>query len=216
VTTRHGGGGRTALVLASASPRRRELLAALGVDFSVEPADIDERARPGEPADVYVQRLAAAKAAAVAARHAADAVPPCVLAADTVVAVDGVLLGKPLDAADADRMLSLLSGRSHDVFTAVAVRRGTRVAGALSHSRVTFRAIGAAERAAYIASGEPLDKAGAYGIQGQGGIFAEHVAGSRSGVVGLPVGQVRALLSAFGIEIRRPSAGTPAVPPQGP
>lgn len=190
------------LILASASPRRRDLLRDLGVDFTIEAAAIDERPLAAEPPRDYVQRLADAKARTVADRHAQAARPPCVLAADTIVAVDDTLLGKPLDGDDALRMLALLSARTHDVLTAVVVRQGTRVARALSHTRVTFRALGDAERQAYVDSGEPMDKAGAYGIQGLGGVFAARVQGSFTGVVGLPVAETRVLLREFGIDVR--------------
>jgi septum formation protein len=187
------------LVLASASPRRRELLLQIGVPFTVLVADVDERVLAGEPADAYVLRLAVAKANAVVAR--ADAAP--VLGADTTVVVDGRILGKPVSADDAFAMLCALSGREHEVLTAVALCAGGRVATALSRTRVRFRARDDALIARYVASGEPMDKAGAYGIQGFGAVLVERIEGSYSGVVGLPLAETAGLLLAAGIGIWR-------------
>jgi septum formation protein len=185
--------------LASASPRRRALLAQIGVPFDVAPADIDESRRGTEAAADYVLRLAAAKADAVWLRVAAGDRPAPVLAADTIVVVDGEPLGKPADALDADRMLARLSGRGHEVLTAVAIRHEDIVRTALARSEVRFRATTGAERAAYCRSGEPLDKAGAYGIQGLGAVFIESLAGSYSAVMGLPLFETAALLRQFGL-----------------
>jgi len=187
------------LVLASASPRRRELLTQIGVSFTVMAADVDERVLPGEAPDAYVQRLAVAKACALAARG----VSAPVLGADTTVVVDGRLLGKPASADDAFAMLCALSGREHEVLTAVALNAGGRVTAALSRTRVRFRARDDALIARYVASGEPMDKAGAYGIQGFGAVLVERIDGSYSGVVGLPLAETAALLLAAGVGIWR-------------
>ncbi len=185
------------LCLASASPRRSELLRQIGVPFEVRPADIKEEQLRGELPDAYVMRLAAAKAEAVWA-----AVPEVerrpVLAADTAVVLDGHVLGKPLDAAEAAGMLERLSGRSHRVLTAVALRVAAGVETRLSRSEVRFRATTAAERVQYCATGEPLDKAGGYGIQGRAAVFVEELRGSYSGVVGLPLFETAERLTRHG------------------
>jgi septum formation protein len=183
------------LVLASASPRRVALLTQVGLVFLVRAPDIDESRLPGESAAEMVQRLALAKARRVAQ---GETLP--VLAADTAVAIDGVLLGKPAGPAEGLAMLTRLSGRTHDVLTAVALVHAARSEVRLSHSRVSFRTITRAEAEAYWASGEPFDKAGSYGIQGIGGIFAERIEGSYSGIVGLPLAETEALLQAFGVD----------------
>lgn len=185
------------LHLASASPRRRELLQQIGVPYRLISAPIDESVLPGEPAAAYVERLARAKAAAgLAALGDVDA---CVLGADTAVVLDGRILGKPADRADGLAMLAALSGRSHEVLTAVAVCDGARCEARVVSSRVHFRTLSAAEREAYWASGEPQDKAGGYAIQGLAAIFVEHLAGSYSAVVGLPLAETAELLGGFGI-----------------
>ena len=178
-------------MLASGSPRRRELLVQLGIDVEVRPADVDETPRPGESPGDLVRRLAVAKARAVATIEP-DAV---VLGADTVVDVDGVIFGKPGDGADARRMLSALSGRTHQVHTAVAVTRpdGT-IASEATTTNVTFVELTPAMIDWYVATGEPADKAGGYGLQGIGGVFVERVDGSVSGVLGLPMSAVLRLL----------------------
>ena len=186
------------LILASASPRRTGLLSEAGYVFEVEPADVDESELAGEPPAAYVVRVAAMKARAVAARHP-DAM---ILAADTTVVLDGAMLAKPTDDADATRMLGLLSGRTHDVLTGVVLVRTGRESSALVGTRVRFRPLTAAEIEWYVASGEPHDKAGAYGVQGLAARFVESVDGSYSNVVGLPVGAVRALLEAEGLAPR--------------
>lgn len=186
------------LVLASASPRRRQLLASLGLKCKVAPTDIDETPRPGEdPAD-YARRLAAEKAAAGAARQPSGRL---LLAADTVVALGREILGKPADEHDAARMLRRLSGRTHQVHTAVAARRGDTAAMRLATTEVTFRSLRDTEIEAYVSSGEPLDKAGAYGIQGVAAIFVTRLSGSYSGVVGLPLCETAELLREFGVEV---------------
>ncbi len=183
------------LVLASASPRRAELLTQLGLVFTVRALDIDETRQRDESVEAMVRRLALTKAD-VAARG--ETLP--VLGADTAVVIDDELLGKPADRVEGLRMLSLLSGRTHEVLTAVAVVRDGRNAMRLSRSRVTFREIMRAEAEAYWETGEPRDKAGGYGIQGIGGIFAERIEGSYSGIVGLPLAETEALLQAFGVD----------------
>jgi septum formation protein len=179
------------LILASGSPRRRELLTRARIDFEVVQSGLDEVREPHESAREYALRMARDKALAVSKRH----VERFVLAADTVVECDGVILEKPVDASDATRMLNALSGRTHTVVTAFAIAsNGKVVANEAVASRVTFRALTADEIASYIATGEPFDKAGAYGIQGIGGGFITHVEGSRDNVMGLPTDEVIAAL----------------------
>jgi len=183
------------LVLASGSARRHELLSRLGVAFTVRVPDIDETPRPREAATTYVERLARAKA--VAARRHPDEV---VLAADTTVDVDGTILGKPIDEKAARIMLTGLSGQTHAVHTGVALAVVGEVMSQVITTEVTFRVLALEEIEAYVRSGEPLDKAGGYGIQGQAGLFVSSVAGSVSNVVGLPLAQTAALLSRAGFE----------------
>lgn len=186
------------LVLASASPRRRELLAQIGVHFEVVVHDVDETLLPDEaPAD-YVSRLARAKAAAVAALESVGTARP-VLGADTIVVVDGQVLGKPRDAADARRMLTLLSGTEHQVMSAVCVMQGVHQALRLSVTAVQFRALSAQEIENYWQSGEPLGKAGAYAVQGLGALFIKNLQGSYSGVMGLPLYETAQLLDQFSV-----------------
>jgi len=184
----------TPLVLASQSPRRRSLLAGLGFALEVRPAHADESAHPGEAPRAYVLRVAREKARAVTGE--------VVLAADTTVVQGDAILGKPADAADAARMLRALSGARHEVLTAVVVRRNGPGAPlereALVATEVRFRALGEAEIAWYVRTGEPLDKAGAYALQDAGGALVEGVSGSVSGVVGLPLSETLALLRAVG------------------
>ncbi|AEI66078.1 Maf-like protein [Corallococcus macrosporus] len=184
------------LVLASASPRRRELLSQLDLRFTVSAADIDETPHAGEPARDYVGRLAREKARVVAARHPGA----WVLAADTTVALGAELMGKPRDAEEAQAMLTRLSGRTHDVYTGVALA-GRHEEALVVHTRVTFRALSAAELAWYANTGEPLDKAGAYAIQGRGGVLVAGVEGSPSNVVGLPLAETVALLERAGVPV---------------
>jgi len=181
------------LVLASGSPRRRALLSMLGIDHVVVPTDTDEEPRPGEPPEAYVRRLAEAKARAAAARP-----DDLVLGADTTVALDDAMLGKPHDAHEAERMLAQLSGRRHRVASAVALLRDGRVEVALDVTHVTFRVLEAEQIANYVATGEPLDKAGAYGIQGYGAALVERIEGDFFGVMGLPLRLVLDLLERFG------------------
>jgi septum formation protein len=182
------------LILASASPRRATLLREAGYTFAVEPADVDESESEGEAAPEYVIRVAALKGRTVAARFPDD----IVLAADTTVVVDDVMLAKPADDADAGRMLRLLSGRAHEVLTGVVVIRAGVESSAVVATRVRFRPITPAEMMGYVASGEPHDKAGAYGVQGLAARFVESVEGSYTNVVGLPLSEVRSLLGAAG------------------
>jgi len=184
-----------ALCLASVSPRRRELLTQIGVRYLVEAAGIDETVRPGEPAAAYVTRMARDKALAV--RERGMALP--VLAADTTVVVDGLICGKPGGEADCVAMLQRLSGRTHQVLTAVALAGTHGVAELLSASAVRFRTLSAAECVAYWRGGEPRDKAGGYAIQGHGAVFIEHLSGSYSGVMGLPLFETAQLLQAAGL-----------------
>jgi septum formation protein len=190
------------ICLASASPRRRALLEQIGIAHRVAPSDIDESALEGESAESYVQRLAGAKASAVARDPARSGALP-VLGADTTVIVDGVVLGKPRDAADAARMLAALSGRAHRVLSAIAlVRPGSpSMLRRLSVSQVLFRELTRAEIDAYWASGEPRDKAGAYAIQGLGARFVRRIEGSFSGVMGLPLFETAELLTEAGIAV---------------
>lgn len=185
--------------LASGSPRRRELLAQLGVRCEVLRVAVDEEPRPGETAADLVCRLAAAKAVAGIAARPAPGAP--VVAADTSVALGTELFAKPADEADAARILARLSGRTHEVYTAVALADGDRERVALSRSEVTFRTLTAAEIAAYWRTGEPADKAGAYGIQGRGAQFIAELKGSYSGVMGLPLFETARLLALFGCEL---------------
>jgi septum formation protein len=189
-------------ILASASPRRRELLTACAIPFQIIPAPIDEHPLPGEPAEAYVRRLAQAKAETVSQQHP-DAL---VLGADTIVTVDGLLLGKPPTLDAARQTLSHLSGREHEVLTGIAVVSG-RMAGSsggrgaheVVASRVLMRHLTAATIEWYIATGEPLDKAGAYAVQGLGAALVERVEGSYTNVVGLPLTETLALLRRFGL-----------------
>lgn len=184
------------LVLASASPRRRELLTQIGVRFHVHAVEAEEIPRPDETPPQYVQRVAAEKSALAQAAFGLE-VP--VLGADTEVVLDGKVFGKPADCAAAHAMLARLSGREHEVFSAVSLRRGNAHWQAISRSVVRFRSISAAEITAYWASGEPQGKAGAYAIQGLGAVFVEHLSGSFSGVMGLPLFETAAVLREAGL-----------------
>ncbi len=187
------------LVLASASPRRRQLLARAGLHFDVMPADVDEKPREGEPPRALVERLAAEKALAVRARLP-ERPRRLVLGSDTVVVLDEDVLGKPRDADHAVELLRRLVGRTHTVWTGVAVVATGEEAPHVTAvaSRVTLRDADDAELRRYVASGEPLDKAGAYALQGEGRRFVSHVEGSESNVIGLPVEEALALLTAAG------------------
>lgn len=188
------------LILASASPRRADLLRAAGIPFDVRAADIDERVQPGEPATTYVERVSRAKAQAVLDASAGRVV----LAADTIVVVDGAIFGKPVNDDDSARMLSALSGRAHEVLTSVCLAcpepgGGHREAQGLCRTRVEFAPLSAAQIAWYVASGEPAGKAGAYAIQGLASRFVVRIEGSYSNVVGLPVALVVEMCSEAGI-----------------
>jgi septum formation protein len=186
----------TPLVLASASPRRRDLLSQLGLRFTVAAADLDETPLPNEAADAYVLRLAQEKARAVAARF-----PQCwVLAADTTVALGAELLGKPQDAAEALQMLTRLSGKTHDVYTGVALA-GRADAATVVRTGVTFRTPTSGELDWYVSTGEPLDKAGAYGMQGRGGFLVSALEGSPTNVIGLPLVETLELLTRAGVPL---------------
>jgi septum formation protein len=184
------------ICLASISPRRRELLAQIGVSHMVAGADIDETAVPGEPPRAYVARLAREKALAI--RRTGQQLP--VLAADTTVVVDGQIFGKPRDRAHAIDMLGRLGGRTHEVLTAVALAHSQGVSERLSANTVRFRKISPQECAAYWETGEPRDKAGGYAIQGLGAVFVEALNGSYSAVMGLPLFETGELLQAAGIQ----------------
>ena len=190
--------GYDAIVLASTSLRRSQLLHQIGVRHRIVGADIDETPQPGERPTDYVQRLAAAKARAVAARLEDRAEEP-VLAADTTVVLDGRIFGKPADEMECLAMLAVLAGRTHAVLTAIALWHQGRLSQALDTSYVTFRAIGAQEGRRYWASGEPAGKAGGYAIQGFGAVFVARIEGSFSAVMGLPLFQTATLLDAAGV-----------------
>lgn len=181
--------GQTRLVLASASPRRSEFLQKLGLSFEVDAADIDERVHKGEKALEYVMRVARAKAAKVAARQNGA----LVLAADTSVVVDDFVVGKPATEDQAREMLSRLSGREHVVMSGVAID-GTERAAITVKTKVRFRKLSSEEIQWYVATGEPMDKAGAYGVQGLGGAFVLTIEGSFSNVIGLPMAETVGLL----------------------
>lgn len=182
------------LCLASASPRRTELLRQLGVPHEVRPASIDESVRAGEPAEAYVRRMAVTKAGSVRSH-----LP--VLGADTSVIVDEDVLGKPGDLEAARAMLARLSGREHVVLSAVALANAGAVALRLSRTTVRFRVLARAEIDAYWGTGEPCDKAGSYAIQGFGSVFVESLSGSHSGVVGLPLFETAQLLAEAGVPV---------------
>ena len=181
-------------VLASGSPRRREILYLLGLEHEVRPPDVDERLRPGEEPGVQARRLAVEKASSTAADG-----DDLILAADTLVVLGEEILGKPVDEADAVRMLMKLQGRRHEVHTGLALRFGDRIESDVAVTRVWFRSLDAAECEEYVASGEPLDKAGAYGIQGLGAVLVQRIEGEYFNVMGLPVQLLLSLLARFGL-----------------
>ena len=197
-----------AVCLASMSPRRRELLAQIGVPHRVSAPHIDEAVRPGEAAADYVVRMARSKALTVAG--ASPGLP--VLAADTIVVIDERILGKPAGAGEGLAMLELLSGRAHAVLTAVALASAAGLAFRLSASEVRFRRLSRAECLSYWESGEPHDKAGAYAVQGRGAVFIEYLAGSYSGVMGLPLYETAQLLRAAGVPYWLDAARAGAAP----
>jgi nucleoside triphosphate pyrophosphatase len=183
------------LILASSSPRRRELLKQAGILYTIEPAEADESALPGEKPREHVKRLALLKARTVAARHKNG----LVLGADTVVVVDGEILGKPASKAEAKRMLTLISGRAHEVLTGIAVvdARTGRPASAVEKTKVFVKPLSRDEIGEYIATGEPMDKAGAYGIQGRFSVYVRGVRGCFFNVVGLPLPRLFELIKEF-------------------
>lgn len=183
------------VILASQSPRRRELLTLVGIRHVVSPADIDESVMPDEAPVPHCERLARAKAHVLAERHP-DAV---IIAADTIVVLDGDILGKPRDAADARVIIARLSGRTHTVYTAMAVALGERTESAVEEVAVTFRDLSAEDIAEYVATGEPMDKAGAYGIQGYGATIVERIDGDYFSVMGLGLRRLVALLERVGL-----------------
>lgn len=202
------------LILGSQSPRRRELLERMGLDFRVLTAEIDETKYETEDPEASVRRICEAKARAVAARlrrepaQASGPDAPLVLSSDTIVVLDGRILGKPHDEAEAKAMLRALSGREHAVYTAFTLYRpgaGTEPETHCEKTWVKFRPLSEAEIAAYVATGEPMDKAGAYGIQGRGMMLAEGIRGDYFTVVGLPVCALTQALKRYGIDPLRPS-----------
>jgi septum formation protein len=190
------------LILASASPRRAELLRAAGFDFEAVVANVDEQLRPGESPSTYVRRLAAEKSAAVQARVRRDAL---ILGADTTVVVDGDILGKPRDDEESAATLLRLSGRRHEVLTGISLRQGAYELGRVETTAVWFAALTKEEIARYVASGEGRDKAGAYAIQGLASRFVPRIEGSYSNVVGLPVAAVSELVRS--VLASRPETG---------
>lgn len=190
------------IYLASNSPRRWELLQNLGLDLLRLSSEIDESPKANEKADEYCLRIAKQKnQAAQAVRIAENLAEHPILTADTTVSIDGKILGKPKDEQDAFAMLKMLSGRTHQVFTAVCISYQGKEVECLHTSEVSFRRLTDAEIYAYIATGEPMDKAGAYGIQQFGGVFVERLSGSFTGVMGLPVFETAELLKQFDLQI---------------
>jgi septum formation protein len=187
---------RPRVILASASPRRRELLRLVGIDHEVRPADIDESYLPGEHPDAHAERLARGKAETIASSAGPDAVT---IGSDTIVVVDGDVLGKPRDREHAKQMLRRLSGRSHVVMTGVAVSWGGKTLSGVEEVGVTFRPLSDAEIDGYIDTGEPMDKAGAYGIQGFGATIVERVDGDYFAVMGLALNRLARLLRDAGL-----------------
>jgi septum formation protein len=183
------------IILASQSPRRRELLTLVGIPHEVVPANIDETVLPDETPASHAERLARSKAERVAAREPAAVI----IGSDTIVVLDGDILGKPVDAVEAARTLERLSGRTHTVLTAVAVAHGGRTVSGVESVEVTFRHLNARQIESYIATGEPMDKAGAYGIQGYGAVIVERVHGDYFAVMGLALGRLVGLLEQVGV-----------------
>ena len=192
-----GSSSNLLIYLASASPRRSALLEQIGVPHRVRPVDVDETARNGEPPDEYVRRLAVLKAETLWQKLAAQERQP-VLGADTAVVLDDQFLGKPRDEQDCLRILNLLSARTHRVFTAVALQASDGCQSRVNVSEVTFRKLADEEIRRYWRSGEPADKAGGYAVQGRAALFIERIAGSYSGIMGLPLFETGELLAAIG------------------
>ena len=191
------------IILASQSPRRRELLKRMGVDFRVIAPDIDEHMDRALPPEELVRRISAEKARAVREQAGDD---PIIIAADTVVALDGAVLGKPADELEAFKMLSTLSGVRHQVYTGLTVLRGETVYTVSEETSVAFRELTEEEIACYLQTGEPMDKAGAYGIQGYGALFIEGIQGDYYNVMGLPVCRLGKLLKKLGVDCLRLAA----------
>lgn len=186
------------IILASASPRRQELLKYIVPEFEVIPADIDETLPADIPAEKCAEYLACQKA-----RHIAEKYPDCiVIGSDTVVIIDGVILGKPADESDAERMLKMLSGKSHKVVTGVCIARGDASESFSCETRVKFYPLSDEEILEYISTGEPMDKAGAYGIQGYGSVLVEGIEGDFFNVMGLPAASLKRRLEKFTEELR--------------
>lgn len=184
-----------AVVLASSSPRRTQLLDLVGIKHVVQPADIDETLRAGESPQAYAERLAREKSEAIATKNRAA----LIVAADTIVVIDGLVLGKPKDVADAERMLAMLSGRSHTVMTAVACNHESRMASDVEVVDVTFMPLSEDDIRGYVATGEPMDKAGAYGIQGYGATIVRRIDGDYFAVMGLALVRMVALMREVGV-----------------
>ncbi|MFZ0212439.1 MAG: Maf family protein [Candidatus Acidiferrales bacterium] len=199
------------LILASASPRRAEILRNAGFDFEVRPAHVDESLRPGESAQVCVLHLAEEKARATARQFVNEAAPEptFIIGADTVVVADGEILGKPASNEEACGMLRRLSGKTHEVFTGLTVlpMSGGPAVAALEATRVTFATLTEAEIEDYVSTGEPFDKAGAYGIQGRGGKFVSRIEGCYFNVMGLPLARLYAMLRKFEFDARTSQRG---------
>lgn len=186
------------IILASGSPRRKELLTQMGLSYRVMVSDADETVDHSlSPAD-QVALISRRKAEAVAAQAGQEAL---IIAADTIVALDGAIMGKPHSRDEAVQMLSTLQGRTHQVYTGLTLRQGNRVVTETECTAVTFRPMTGSEIEAYVASGEPMDKAGAYGIQGLGGVFVEGIHGDYFNVMGLPICRLGMLLKTFGVEV---------------
>ena len=186
------------IILASQSPRRRELLTLIGIPHEVQPADLDESLQPGEAPVPHAERLARSKAEVIAAREPGAVI----VGADTIVVLDGEILGKPATPTEAQATLRKLSGRTHTVHTAVAVSRHGKTVSGVESVEVTFRPLTSAQIDAYIATGEPMDKAGAYGIQGFGAVIVERVHGDYFAVMGLALGRLVGLLEEVGVTYR--------------
>lgn len=204
-----GAAGGIRVILASQSPRRRELLRQVGIAHEVMPADVDETYLAHEAPAPHAERLARLKAATLAAEHP----HALVIGADTIVVIDGMVLGKPADAEEARGMLSRLSGRTHAVYTAVAVARDGALVSGVEAVEVTFRPLTPRQVAEYVATGEPMDKAGAYGIQGLGATLVERIHGDYFAVMGLALGRLVALLREVGVAYHF-GALTDATPPE--
>ena len=185
------------IILASKSPRRKQLLSMMGLEFTVQTADIDETMDQSQPPEHEVAAVSARKAEKIAHEHPDD----IIISADTIVVIDGKILGKPKDEADAAKMLRLLSGRTHTVFTGLTVCANGKPKTQVVGTKVTFRELSDAEIAAYIRTGEPMDKAGSYGIQGYGSMFVSHLNGDYFCVMGLPVCTLGEMLREAGVKL---------------